>query len=251
MEGRMSENRKEYLLNYEEVMKGLDVTESGLTREEADKRLSEHGPNKLKEGKKESLLHKFLSELMDPMILVLIAAAVVSGITAVHQGESFADTIIIMLVVVINAVLGVYQESKAEAAIEALQQIAAATSKVIRGGHQMTVKSEELVPGDIVILEAGDSVPADARIIECASMKVEEAALTGESVAVEKTESPVSAAENGDVPLGDRKKHGVHGIHCSLRTRQGSCLRYRNGYGNGQDCRRDSKRQGGGDASSD
>ena len=201
----MSENRKEYLLNYEEVMKGLDVTESGLTREEADKRLSEHGPNKLKEGKKESLLHKFLSELMDPMILVLIAAAVVSGITAVHQGESFADTIIIMLVVVINAVLGVYQESKAEAAIEALQQIAAATSKVIRGGHQMTVKSEELVPGDIVILEAGDSVPADARIIECASMKVEEAALTGESVAVEKTESPVSAAENGDVPLGDRK----------------------------------------------
>ena len=205
MEGRMSENRKEYLLNYEEVMKGLDVTESGLTREEADKRLSEHGPNKLKEGKKESLLHKFLSELMDPMILVLIAAAVVSGITAVHQGESFADTIIIMLVVVINAVLGVYQESKAEAAIEALQQIAAATSKVIRGGHQMTVKSEELVTGDIVILEAGDSVPADARIIECASMKVEEAALTGESVAVEKTESPVSAAENGDVPLGDRK----------------------------------------------
>ena len=200
----MSENRKEYLLNYEEVMKGLDVTESGLTREEADKRLSEHGPNKLKEGKKESLLHKFLSELMDPMILVLIAAAVVSGITAVHQGESFADTIIIMLVVVINAVLGVYQESKAEAAIEALQ-IAAATSKVIRGGHQMTVKSEELVTGDIVILEAGDSVPADARIIECASMKVEEAALTGESVAVEKTESPVSAAENGDVPLGDRK----------------------------------------------
>ena len=201
----MSENRKEYLLNYEEVMKSLDVTDSGLTQEEAGRRLSEHGPNKLKEGKKESLLHKFLSELMDPMILVLIAAAVVSGITAVHQGESFADTIIIMLVVVINAVLGVYQESKAEAAIEALQQIAAATSKVIRGGHQMTVKSEELVPGDIVILEAGDSVPADARIIECASMKVEEAALTGESVAVEKTEAPVSAAENGDVPLGDRK----------------------------------------------
>lgn len=158
MEGRMSENRKEYLLNYEEVMKGLDVTESGLTREEADKRLSEHGPNKLKEGKKESLLHKFLSELMDPMILVLIAAAVVSGITAIHQGESFADTIIIMLVVVINAVLGVYQESKAEAAIEALQQIAAATSKVT-GASSDDSKIEELVPGDIVILEAGDSVP--------------------------------------------------------------------------------------------
>ncbi len=201
----MKENRKEYLLSHEEVMKGLSVTEDGLTKEEAAGRLSKYGPNKLAEGKKESLLHKFFSELTDPMILVLIAAAVISGILAVREGEGFADTIIIMFVVVINAVLGVYQESKAEAAIEALQQIAAATSKVIRGGHQLTVKSEELVPGDVIILEAGDSVPADARIIECASMKVEEAALTGESVAVEKTEHTVEASGDGDVPLGDRK----------------------------------------------
>ena len=110
-----------------------------------------------------------------------------------------------MAVVVINAVLGVVQESKAEKAIEALQEIAAATSKVIRGGHQMTVKSEELVTGDIIVLEAGDAVPADARIIECASMKIEEAALTGESVPVTKTDKALAAGQNGDVALGDRK----------------------------------------------
>ena len=164
----MKENRKEYLLSHEEVMKGLSVTEDGLTKEEAAGRLSEYGPNKLAEGNKESLLHKFFSELTDPMILVLIAAAVISGILAVREGEGFADTIIIMFVVVINAVLGVYQESKAEAAIEALQQIAAATSKVIRGGHQLTVKSEELVPGDVVLLQAGDLVPADLRVLATA-----------------------------------------------------------------------------------
>ena len=107
----MKENRKEYLLSHEEVMKGLSVTEEGLTKEEAAERLSKYGPNKLAEGKKESLLHKFFSELTDPMILVLIAAAVISGVLAVREGEGFADTIIIMLVVVINAVLGVYQES--------------------------------------------------------------------------------------------------------------------------------------------
>lgn len=116
------------------------------------------------------------------MIIILIVAAVISGITAYYEGESFADVIIIMAVVIINAVLGVVQESKAEAAIAALQEIAAATSKVLRDGKLVTLKSEELVPGDVVILEAGDSVPADGRIIECASMKIEEAALTGEFV---------------------------------------------------------------------
>ena len=122
-----------------------------------------------------SLAARFLKELADPMILILIAAAVISGVTAVYAGESFADVIIIMIVVLINAVLGVVQESKAEKAIAALQEITAATSKVIRDGHQVTVKSEELVPGDIIVLEAGDAVPADARIIESASMKIEEA----------------------------------------------------------------------------
>lgn len=139
------------------------------------------------------------------MTLILIAAAIISGVTAVIQGESFADVIIIMTVVIINAVLGVVQESKAEKAIEALQQIAAATSKVIRDGKQITVHSDELVPGDIVVLEAGDSIPADCRLIECVSLKCEEAALTGESVPVLKTATAINPADNGDVPLGDRK----------------------------------------------
>src|SRR5699024_1086009 len=124
--------------------------------------------NKLAEGKQTTLLQRFLSQLADPMIIILIVAAVISGITSFYSGESFADVIIIMIVVVINAVLGVVQESKAEKAIAALQEIAAATSKVLRDGHQITVRSEELVPGDVIILEAGDAVPADARILESA-----------------------------------------------------------------------------------
>ena len=132
-------------------------------------------------------------------------AAVISGITAYYEGESFTDVIIIMAVVIINAVLGVVQESKAEAAIAALQEIAAATSKVVRDGKIVTLKSEEIVPGDIVVLEAGDSVPADGRIIESASMKIEEAALTGESVPVNKIINVLNLGGEKDVPLGDRK----------------------------------------------
>lgn len=194
-----------YLENAEEVMQELKTKKTGLSRTEADKRLSEYGKNKLKEGKKATIFQRFLKELANPMILVLIAAAMVSGITALYAGESFADVIIILAVVIINAVLGVFQESKAEKAIEALQEIAAATSKVLRDGDIVTMKSEDVVPGDVVILEAGDSVPADARVIECASMKVEEAALTGESVPVEKTCDVLTLGQEKDVPLGDRK----------------------------------------------
>ena len=194
-----------YLSDVPAVLEEEKTTEAGLTPDEAGKRLAEHGPNKLAEGKRRSLLSRFLGELADPMILILIAAAVVSGITAAYSGESFADVIIIMAVVLINAVLGVVQESKAERAIEALREITAATSKVLRGGHQLTVKSEELVPGDIVILEAGDAVPADCRLIECASLKAEEAALTGESVPVTKTADTLDAGNAKDIPLGDRK----------------------------------------------
>ena len=141
------------------------------------------------------------------MIIILIVAAVISAVTATvgGEGEGYADVIIIMVVVIINAVLGVYQESKAEKAIEALQEIAAATSKVIRDGKIVTVKSEDIVVGDIVVLEAGDSVPADCRIIECASMKIEESALTGESVPVTKKAEPIDPLGSDDVPLGDRK----------------------------------------------
>ena len=196
---------KEYLSEIKQVLEEQNTKENGLSSEEAAGRLSKFGPNKLAEGKKETINHKFLMELKDPMIIILIAAAVISGITSAYSGESAADTVIIMVVVIINAVLGVVQESKAEKAIAALQEIAAATSKVLRDGKQVTVKSEELVLGDVIVLEAGDAVPADARIIECASMKVEEAALTGESVPVNKLINVLNLGAEKDIPLGDRK----------------------------------------------
>ena len=196
---------KAYLEHGEDVLRTLDSTQAGLTGAQAKRRLEEHGPNKLQEGKKKSLLARFLGELADPMILILIAAAAISGVTAVYSGESFTDVIIILAVVIINAVLGVVQESKAEAAIEALQQIAAATSKVMRDGRMVILKSEEIVPGDIVLLEAGDAVPADGRILSSASLKIEEAALTGESVPVNKIAGRLDLDGDRDVPLGDRK----------------------------------------------
>ena len=196
---------KEYLSSFEDVLKEQHSSPDGLSTQEAEKRLEQYGKNKLKEGKKTPLWKRFLDELADPMIIILIVAAVISGITAAYEGESFADVIIIMIVVIINAVLGVVQESKAEAAIAALQEIAAATSKVMRDGKIVTLKSEDLVPGDIVVLEAGDSVPADGRIIECASMKIEEAALTGESVPVNKIVNLLNLEGEKDIPLGDRK----------------------------------------------
>lgn len=196
---------KEYLKSKEEVLSQLNSAQDGLSGEEAAKRMEQYGRNKLVEGKKVTVWERFLKQLADPMIIILIAAAAVSGITAAYSGESFADVIIILIVVVINAVLGVVQENKAEKAIAALQEIAAATSKVIRGGQQSTIRSEELVPGDIIVLEAGDAVPADARVLECASMKIEEAALTGESVPVTKSEKTLTAENGKDVPLGDRK----------------------------------------------
>jgi len=196
---------KEYLVDSAKVLEEQGTTAQGLTSAEASKRLETFGKNKLDEGKKVTLLERFIGELKDPMIIILIVAAIISGVTAAYSGESFADVIIIMAVVIINAVLGVVQESKAEKAIEALQEIAAATSKVLRDGHQVTVRSEELVPGDVVILEAGDAVPADARILESASMKIEEAALTGESVPVDKTDDVLNLGDQKDIPLGDRK----------------------------------------------
>lgn len=196
---------KEYLSDKSQVLKELNTTENGLSSSQAAERLEKYGKNKLKEGRKVTVIERFLKELADPMIIILIAAAVVSGITAAYSGESFTDVIIIMAVVVINAVLGVIQENKAEKAIAALQEITAATSKVLRDGKQTTIKSEDLVPGDIIILEAGDAVPADARITESASMKIEEAALTGESVPVNKICDILNLKDEKDIPLGDRK----------------------------------------------
>ena len=196
---------KYYLKSIDETMIQVNSQASGLADAEAGKRLESNGPNKLAEAKKDSLFKRFMSQLADPMIIILIVAAAISGVTAFYSGESFADVIIILAVVIINAVLGVYQESKAEKAIEALQAMSAATSKVLRDGKIKIVKSEDLVVGDVVLLEAGDAVPADGRIIECASMKIEEAALTGESVPVDKTADVLALNGEKDVPLGDRK----------------------------------------------
>ncbi len=197
---------KQYLSEKEEVLKELKTTsQDGLASSEAEARLAVDGKNRLAEGKKVTLFQRLISQIADPMVLVLIGAAIVSGITSAIEHESPTDVFIILAVVVINTVLGVVQESKAEKAIDALKEMAAATSKVIRDGKHITVKSEELVCGDIVILEAGDAVPADGRIIESASLKIEEAALTGESVPSEKVDTVLKASDNGDVPLGDRK----------------------------------------------
>ncbi|MEG2671629.1 MAG: cation-translocating P-type ATPase [Ruthenibacterium sp.] len=196
---------KFYCESAAEVLKELDADDGGLKSSEAAERLATHGHNRLAEGKKATLLQRFLAQLKDPMTIILLVAAVVSGFTALYSGESFADVIIILFVVVVNAVLGVYQENKAEKAIEALQEMAAATSKVLRDGKQITLKSEELVPGDVVILEAGDAIPADGRILESVSLKIEEAALTGESVPVNKMIEKLGLADAKDVPLGDRK----------------------------------------------
>ncbi len=197
---------KDYLLTAQEVLKSQKSGESGLSAAEAASRLERDGKNKLAEAKKDSLLKKFFDELKEPMLIILMVAAVLSVITSAASGEvEFTDAIIILVVVLLNAILGVLQESKAEKAIEALQQMSAATSKVIRDGKQLTVHSEDLVAGDVVVLEAGDAVPADGRIIECASMKIEEAALTGESVPVDKQTEKLYSDEDKDVPLGDRK----------------------------------------------
>ena len=202
---------KAYRKSYEEVLREVNSTNDGLTSVEAEKRLAENGKNKLAEGKKDSLLKQFLKQLAEPMTIILIVAALISAVMAVVEKEFPSDVIIILAVVLINAVLGVVQESKAEKAIAALQEIAAATSKVLRNEHQKTIRSEDLVVGDVIVLEAGDAVPADVRIIECASLKIEEAALTGESVPVTKTEGEIVGQDGKEVPLGDRKNMAYMG----------------------------------------
>ena len=190
----------------EAALQAVSSGRQGLTQAEARSRLEKNGKNKLAQPKKDSLLKRFFMQMVDPMILILLVAAAISGALAVYENESFTDVIIILFVVVVNAILGVYQENKAEKAIEALQEMAAATSKVLRDGQMMTVRSEDLVVGDVVLLEAGDAVPADGRILESASLKIEEAALTGESVPVNKFIDIIQLREGGkDVPLGDRK----------------------------------------------
>ena len=195
-----------YCEEKEAALQELSTTAEGLSSEEAARRLEANGRNRLADAPGKSLIRRFFEQMADPMIIILLVAAAISGVLAVVENESFADVIIILAVVIVNAVLGVYQENKAEKAIEALQEMSAATSKVLRDGKITTVKSEELVVGDVVLLEAGDAVPADGRLLESASLKIEEAALTGESVPVTKFIDLINLADGAkDVPLGDRK----------------------------------------------
>ena len=175
--------------------------ENGLTAEEAKKRQEEYGLNELKAKKKKSLFVKFLEQFKDFMIIILIISAIISGVVGVAQGEGFTDTIIILVVVVVNAIIGVAQENKAEKSLEALQKLSSHVAKVVRDGKLQVIQSKELVPGDIVILETGDYVPADLRIIEAVNLKSQEAALTGESVPVEKMAAKI---EDEKIGIGDR-----------------------------------------------
>lgn len=201
----MKETYRAYLESTKSVYSKFESNEDGLTGNEASVRLEKYGLNKLDEGNKRSVFLRFLDQMKDPMIIVLLAAALLSLITSLYSHESPADVFIILFVVVLNSFLGVIQESKAEEAIEALKQMTVAKSKVVRDGEILTVESEELVPGDLIILEAGDSVPADARLVEVATLKVEEAALTGESVPVDKQSEEITLEEGEkDISLGDR-----------------------------------------------
>lgn len=197
---------KFYCSAKEAVLEELHSDAAGLTQQEAQMRLEQNGKNRLEAAKGKSLLRRFLEQIADPMIIILLVAAFISGVLAVVENDSFTDVIIILAVVIINAVLGVYQESKAEKAIEALQEMSAATSKVLRDGQVQVIHSEDLVAGDVILLEAGDAVPADARVLESASLQVEEAALTGESVPVTKFIDLINLEDGAkDIPLGDRK----------------------------------------------
>ena len=207
-ERQIQMERKEYQESVESVVSeyGTDSTR-GLDTGVVAGLQSKYGPNKLKDAPRTPIWKRFAGQLADPMIIMLIVAAVISAAIAGMQGsDDFADVIIIMFVVILNSVLGVVQEMKSEDALEALKQMSTTMAKVVRDGHQVSIPATEIVPGDIVILEAGDTVPADARVIESASMKIEEAALTGESVPVEKHADAIVPPDGmDDVPLGDRK----------------------------------------------
>ena len=201
-----------YLETAEQVLTELETTPRGLSDAEAAARLEKNGKNKLAEAKKDSLAKRFFKALCDPMIFMLLGAAVISTGTTIyqnvvqHEHESYADLFIILFVVIINTVLSVVQESKAAEAIDSLKEMTAATSRVMRDGLIKVVKSEDVVVGDVVVLEAGDAIPADCRILESYSMKAEESALTGESVPVTKmVDVLMLSGEQKDVPLGDRK----------------------------------------------
>lgn len=203
---------KFYLEDSNKVLEEVKSNENGLTSSEANSRLEKFGKNKLQEADKETLWQKFINSITDPMILMLLGAALLQAIVNAMQMKDgfqfseFADVIIILVVVIINTIMSLVQETKAEGAMDALMQMTASTSKVLRDGKVEVVKSEDICVGDVIVFEAGDTVPADCRILESHSLKSEEAALTGESVPVNKIIDVLNLQEGkDDVTLGDRK----------------------------------------------
>ncbi len=198
----------------DELVKSLSTNQSsGLSKVQAEALLAQHGPNRLREKKQKSNFQRFLDQFRDTMILILIAAALVSFVIACYEGEAkeFFEPVLILVIVVINAIMGVLQESKAEKALDALKNLSAPHARVIRGGEEQVIDASTLVPGDIIRLEAGDFVPADARLLQAVSLKSEESALTGESVPSEK-DADAEVLENA--PIGDRTNMVFSG--CSI-----------------------------------
>ena len=195
-------NNNYYNMNSEDTLKEVNSSKGGISQKEASDRLLKYGYNKLRETKKKSFLARFIDQFKNVMLIILIIAAILSAFVSHKTGEPFTDTIIILFVVFLNAILGVIQESKAEKAIEALKKMSLPYIKVKRGGKVLSVKTEELVIGDVVLVEAGDYIPADMRIIVNHSLRVEESALTGESIAVDKQEEKIDSKEK--VAIADR-----------------------------------------------
>ena len=190
-----------YKLSIEETKQELDTDiENGLSDTQVNKRQEKFGKNELQTKVKKTLLQKFIEQFKDFMIIILIIAAIVSGIIGIKEGEGITDSIIILIVVIVNAIIGVAQENKAEKSLEALQKLSTHVAKVIRNGNLTVVQSSELVPGDIVLLDTGDYVPADLKIIESINLKAQESALTGESLPVEKDSKIIEQ----EVGIGDR-----------------------------------------------
>ena len=210
--------KKPYAQSEEAILQHLETTPQGLTTQQAEERRKVYGRNKLDEPPKVTLLQRFLQQLKDPMLIILMIAAAVSAATTVihnmqnpEHPEGLAEVFIILIVVLLNAILGVVQESKAEKALDALKNMSALHAKVVRDGIETVIDAASLVPGDIIRLEAGDFVPADARLILNSSLKSEESALTGESVPSEK-DADALVLENA--PLGDRSNMVFSG--CSI-----------------------------------
>ena len=191
-----------YNLGYKEVCKRFGVNyDKGLNEKDVVNRIEKFGKNKLDEKKKDNLFIKFIKQFNDFMIIILIAASIISAVIAKVQGTGdYLDSIIIIAIVIFNAIMGLIQENKAEKSLESLNKLSAPKATVLRNGRQKTVDSEEIVPGDIVILEAGCYVPADCRLIESYNLKIEESTLTGETVPVEKQ---VDITNKENIPIGD------------------------------------------------